>query len=253
MPKFSKREVLNQMVLLIDIGNTQIKTARFSGRKILPGKMLPVYPVTGKKIGDLLGDSSVCVCSSVVPEATKILRKVCRRKKIKFRLFGRKDVKKISIKYKKPEKIGSDRLATILGAASISPAPFIVVDMGTAVTCELVNKQKEYIGGIIFPGIELCIKSLNEKTALLPSVKFKRVPGNIGRNTAECISKGIYNAVTAGIEKSVNGFGRIAPGAAVFLTGGGVKYFSRRDFNFTFRKDELLVFRGLLQLYKKLV
>ncbi|MFH1352256.1 MAG: type III pantothenate kinase [bacterium] len=240
------------MVLLIDIGNTQIKTARFSGRKILPRKTPPVYPVTCKKIGDLLGDSSVCVCSSVVPEATKVLRKACRRKKIKFRLFGRKDIKEISIKYKNPEKIGSDRLATILGAATLSPAPFIVVDIGTAVTCELVNKRKEYIGGIIFPGVELCLKTLSEKTALLPAVKFKRVNGSIGRNTAECISKGIYNAITSGIEKSVNEFGHLAPGAAVFLTGGGAKYFRRGDFNFSFRKDELLVFRGLLQLYKNL-
>jgi len=252
LPKFSKKEVLNQMVLLIDVGNTLIKTARWNGKKILPGKNLPAFTPTRKKIGRALGASSVCICSSVVPEATEILKKFCRREKIKFHLFGLKDIKGISIKYKTPEKIGSDRLATIFGAATLSPAPFIVMDIGTAVTCELVNARKEYIGGVIFPGVELCAGALADKTALLPSVKFKRAPGNIGRNTAECISKGIYNAVTAGIEKSVNEFSRLAPGAAVFLTGGGAKYFRRSDFNFSFRKDESLVFRGLLQLYKNL-
>jgi len=143
------------MVILIDIGNTRIKVARFNGKKILLKKTLPTFPLTQKKIKKVLAGSSVCICSSVVPEATKILRKVCNREKIKFHCFGRRDLKGILIKYDKRSKIGSDRLATIMGAAALARAPFIIVDIGTAVTCELVNGKKEYVGGIIFPGVEL--------------------------------------------------------------------------------------------------
>jgi len=214
-------EVLNQMVLLIDIGNTLIKIARFNGGKKILRKTLPTSPLTRKKVKRVLGAASVCICSSVVPEATGLLRKVCNREKIKFHCFGRRDLKGISIKYDKRSAIGSDRLATIMGAASLAPAPFIVVDIGTAVTCELVNERKEYVGGVIFPGIEICFSALSEKTALLPKIKFKRIAGYIGLNTAECISKGIYNAIAGGIEKSVSDFRHIAPGAEVFLTGGG--------------------------------
>ncbi|MCD6413419.1 MAG: type III pantothenate kinase [Elusimicrobia bacterium] len=239
-------------MILIDIGNTQIKSARVKKPDSLRvEKNVSTFPLSAAKFRSILKNAEFCVFCSVVPKASAILKKACGQKNIKFHRVTFKDFSPLKIKYRNPRKIGADRLTTALGAVKKFGAPIIVVDMGTAVTCELVSGKGEYLGGVIFPGISLSASALFDKTALLPKTIFKRSPA-IGTDTAACIRRGIFDSIGGGIEKAVSDFKKIAPKAKIVFTGGGMKFFRKSDFDFNFVKDDLLVFRGLLQIYKNL-
>jgi len=239
--------------LLIDAGNTFIKSASVKKGKIIAGKEFRTALLNEKKLRDMLKTAGVCVCCSVVPKATVMLKKICGKKNIKIHCLSYRDIRAARLKYKAPKNIGADRIASIIGALSRCRPPFIIVDMGSAVTCELVDKNGNYRGGVIFPGIELSLKALNEGCDLLPKVTFSRTRKGLGTNTEECIKKGVRAATAGGIEKTVTDFLAMEPDSAVFLTGAGARFFTPGDFSFPCRKAPALVFDGLLQFYQKLV
>ncbi len=240
-----------QSMLLIDIGNTQIKVAEVSRGRLRLKKVVATVPLSYRKFENFVEDAGFCVFSSVVPRATKFLERFLAKRRIGFHRVGFKDALEIKIKYRSPSKIGPDRIATVLGAVWKFGVPVIVVDMGTAVTCELVNSKREYLGGVIFPGISLAASALSEKTALLPKAAFKKT-SRIGSDTENCIRRGIFDCVAGGVERAVSDFRKIVPNAKVVFTGFGASFFRKRDFGFDFAKDDLLVFRGLLQISKNL-
>jgi type III pantothenate kinase len=182
-----------------------------------------------------------------------MLKKISRRQNIKVHFVSHRDIKGVRLKYDKPATIGADRIASVLGALAESAPPFIIVDMGSAVTCELVDKNASYRGGLIFPGIELSLGALKTGCALLPGTSFSRPRPGPGTSTRECIRKGVWAAVSGGIEKAVSAFLEAEPGAAVFLTGEGSRFARPGDFSFRYRRKPALVFDGLLQFCGKLV
>ena len=93
----------------------------------------------------------------------------------------------MGIEYPKPQTIGADRLANALAARQRFGAPVVVVDFGTAVTFDIVNRRGHYIGGIIAPGLEVMTDYLHEKTALLPRIKIRDVRAWVGKNTEQAM------------------------------------------------------------------
>src|SRR4030095_3235244 len=98
-----------------------------------------------------------------------------------------KTVRGVGIDYPKPESIGADRLANSIAVKHHFGAPAIVVDFGTAVTFDVVNRHGNYIGGIIAPGLAAMTDYLHEKTALLPRIKIREVSQVIGKNTEQAM------------------------------------------------------------------
>jgi len=96
-------------------------------------------------------------------------------------------LKGVGIDYPRPDTIGPDRLANAVAARHRFGAPVIVVDFGTAVTFDVVNRAGNYVGGIIAPGLAVMTDYLHEKTALLPRVTIRDVKSVIGRSTEEAI------------------------------------------------------------------
>ncbi|MEA2082523.1 MAG: type III pantothenate kinase [Elusimicrobiota bacterium] len=239
--------------LLIDAGNTYIKTAETQKGKTSPEKTLRTSVASEQKLKNTLKNASRCVCCSVVPDVTAVLKKICKENKTKIYFVTSGDIPEIKLRYNSPKDIGADRIASIMGALTKTSPPFIIIDSGSAVTCELVDKNSVYRGGVIFPGIELSLNTLNKGTALLPKIKFSRPRGGPGTNTAECIKKGVWASMCGGIEKTVSSFLAKEPSATVFLTGAGAGFFRKTDFPFRYRKEPALVFAGLLQFYKKIV
>jgi len=138
------------------------------------------------------GPTGAAFCS-VVPTATdKLLRSLERWKKSPpvFHLTFRKKLG-VEIGYPRPPEIGEDRLANAAGAHALYGAPAVVIDMGTAVTFDVVTQTNGYEGGIIAPGVELMRRYLHEQTALLPhlddSIQVDRV---IGQSTIEAMRIG---------------------------------------------------------------
>jgi type III pantothenate kinase len=93
----------------------------------------------------------------------------------------------VGIDYPKPQTIGPDRLANALAARHHFGAPVIVVDFGTAVTFDVVNRAGNYVGGIIAPGLAAMTDYLHDKTALLPRIKVREVKGAVGKSTEQAM------------------------------------------------------------------
>ena len=89
--------------------------------------------------------------------------------------------------------MGADKIANAIGALSRFPGRnLLIIDFGTATTLCAVTKDKEYLGGIITPGINISMAALESKTARLPVVEILRPPEVLGRSTVESIQSGLY-------------------------------------------------------------
>ncbi|MHB8524280.1 MAG: type III pantothenate kinase, partial [Limisphaerales bacterium] len=112
----------------------------------------------------------------------------------RFRLRGLELTAKtavgVGIDYPHPETIGPDRLANAIAVKHSFGAPAVVVDFGTAVTFDVVDRRGSYIGGIIAPGLAVMTDYLHEKTALLPHIHIQEVDAVIGKNTEEAMRIG---------------------------------------------------------------
>lgn len=195
------------MILCIDVGNTQIhggvfhdgeiisqfrKTSRqqFSSDEI--GIFLRTILRENKIDPDLITGISIC---SVVPDLNHSLASGCIKYFNTEPFFLRPGVKTgLKIKYRNPLEVGSDRIANAIAAINFYPNKnLIIVDFGTATTFCVVNKMKEYLGGIILPGIRISMEALVNKTAQLPMVEIKEIGEVIGRSTVESIQSGLYH------------------------------------------------------------
>lgn len=141
--------------------------------------------------------TKVIICS-VVPKATAIVARCVKRVfKIAPKIVGKDIIVPIKNKYDEPEQVGQDRLVCAYAAAQLYGAPAVVVDLGTAITFDVVKKEKgawhhEYLGGMIVPGIRLSAEALYEKTALLPKIDIHKPKRLIGKTTEESMLSGIF-------------------------------------------------------------
>jgi type III pantothenate kinase len=129
------------------------------------------------------------VISSVVPEKEKLLVRALEKKSRV--LLVRPDVKLgVGIDYPQPKSIGADRLANAASAVAIYGAPVVVVDFGTAVTFDIISSKKNYVGGVIAPGLEVMTDYLYQRTALLPKITPAEPASAIGKSTREAMLAG---------------------------------------------------------------
>ena len=134
------------------------------------------------------------VIASVVPEANFNLRTLSRHYcKTDPVVVGEKGVK-LGTKalVDRPEEVGADRLVNTVAAHDRYKGPLIVVDFGTATTLEVVDRDGNYCGGVIAPGINLSLAALHMAAAKLPSISIRRTERVIGKDTVSCMQSGIY-------------------------------------------------------------
>lgn len=92
----------------------------------------------------------------------------------------------------RPEEVGADRLVNTVAAHDRYRTPLIVVDFGTATTFDVVDKDGNYCGGVIAPGINLSLTALHLAAAKLPSVRIRRTDHVIGKDTVACMQSGLF-------------------------------------------------------------
>jgi type III pantothenate kinase len=140
------------------------------------------------------GDVDSAVIASVVPEVNFNLLTFCRKYcKTEPLVVGNKGVK-LGAKalVDRPEEVGADRLVNTVAAHDRYKGPLIVVDFGTATTLDVVDRDGNYCGGVIAPGINLSLTALHMAAAKLPSVRISRTEHVIGKDTESCMQSGIY-------------------------------------------------------------
>jgi len=185
------------MILLFDIGNTHTHLGLANGRKVTKQTDIPTRAWLEGKAGPLVRKftgkariTGAALCS-VVPRATPFVAKyVCATWQVETLELNAKTIRGVGVDYPKPATIGADRLANAVAARQRFGAPVVVVDFGTAVTFDVVNRQGDYIGGIIAPGLAAMTEYLHEKTALLPKIKIREIKSAIGKSTEEAMLVG---------------------------------------------------------------
>ena len=182
------------MLLLFDIGNTNTHLGLANDRRVLKHTNIPtslwLRGSAGKRVKAFVGRAGLegAALCSVVPRVTPHVRKAVRRIwNLNTFELTRKTLYGVGIDYPKPATIGQDRLANAMAARQRFGAPVVVVDFGTAVTFDVVNRAGNYAGGIIAPGLAAMTDYLHEKTALLPRIKIREVKTAVGRSTEQAM------------------------------------------------------------------
>jgi type III pantothenate kinase len=182
------------MILLFDVGNTNTHLALANSGRIVSQRNIPTTSCFSQK-GELLVKAFVrgariegAVLCSVVPRATpKVSALVRQRWNQECLELTPKTLRGVGVDYPKPNTIGPDRLANAVAVKDRFGAPSVVVDFGTAVTFDVVNRAGNYAGGIIAPGLAAMTEYLHEKTALLPRIRIREVNGTIGKSTEQAM------------------------------------------------------------------
>jgi type III pantothenate kinase len=201
-------------LLCIDIGNTHVVAALLQGDDVAAEIRIPSRPMQTTNIyrsgleslfsdlqADPLADIEGSVISSVVPRLTDPFTAVCHKLTNNAPLIvDHKLPLDLKIRYDDPSEVGADRICNAAGALRLYTAPLIVVDMGTATTFDIVGRNREYLGGVIMPGLETAGHDLFERAARLTEVHFAFPDKIIGSNTRESLQSGLMWGTIAQID-----------------------------------------------------
>lgn len=216
------------MNLIVDIGNTKVKLALFDNNQIVrlessTLKENDCVAVFISKHSDIT-NSIVSSVRNYPSELISLLESTC-----KHVVFFNSDVKTpVKNLYESKKTLGYDRLAACIGANYLKPnCNVLIVDAGTAVTFDFVNKKNQYIGGCISPGLEIRFRALNEFTGKLPKLSQNDSFHLIGTNTNDAIISGVQNGFLFEIESYINKLINNYPDLEVFLTGGDAVFIEK--------------------------
>jgi len=213
------------MNLIIDFGNTRTKMAIFHGNNIINLKtydnlfvcdaefILQNYPEIDKCILSVTGSADEGLIIYLKNTFTEFIE-----------LTGNTPVP-FKNKYESPATLGSDRIASIAGAMAIYPGSnVLVIDSGTAITFEFIDKSENYLGGNISPGLETRFKALHTFTNKLPLLSLNENFNLIGKNTQDAVVSGVQNGVLLEIDGYINSLIREYPDLKTILTGGDAEF-----------------------------
>ncbi|MFA5093368.1 MAG: type III pantothenate kinase [Candidatus Omnitrophota bacterium] len=241
------------MLLAIDIGNTNIKSAIFKGKRIIKKFSLPISIYTKNKfIKQLVKHpiTDIVICS-VVPKLTTLLKDDLAVLTGKVPYIIGKDLN-VALKnnYRNPKQLGQDRLVNAFAASKIYSSPAIIIDSGSAITFDLLAKNNTYLGGLILPGFVTSLRALNNKTALLPLVKLAAPKKLIGNNTQDCILSGVVFG-TAALTKEITAklLQRLGKDTTVIGTGGNIALIKKHS-AIKIKIDVDLTLKGINLIYE---
>jgi type III pantothenate kinase len=198
-------------LLVVEIGNTTTTCAVFHQED----PPVEVLRISTQSLGDgdclnsglrrLLGtfqNIGAAVLCSVVPTVSEAVSCMLRNSGIDDVLLISSNLKlPFELQYDNPESFGSDRIALCAAGRKLFPQrPLIALDIGTAVTVDVLSASGLYAGGFIMPGLDIMARSLHERTAQLPHVRAVHRGEFLGRSTASCIRNGIFWGCVTGID-----------------------------------------------------
>ena len=192
------------MLLVIDVGNTNIKLGVYNKDKLLESWRLSVKVArTADELGITINslfstkglafkDIDGIILSSVQPSLNYTVEHACEYyMKIKPIMVGPGIKTGINIKYLNPQEVGADRIVNSVAAYKLYGGPCIVVDFGTATTFNLISAKGEFVGGCIAPGIKTSLESLVENASKLTNVELVKPKSVVGKTTVTNLQAGI--------------------------------------------------------------
>lgn len=253
------------MLLVLDIGNTNTVIGIFDGDSLAVHWRLSSADRTSDEAGILIqslldsrnflkSDISGAIISSVVPRFEELWTYAIKNYLDTVPFIVRHDMPLgIGVDIDNPDEVGADRLVNSVAAVAKYGYPLVTVDLGTAITLDVVSAEGAYIGGAIAPGLAVSMETLFSRTAKLPQITLTAPEHAIGRNTKNAIQSGIVygyvGLVDALVERIFDELGRRTP---VVATGGHAEILAANSKSIT-AVEPWLTLDGLLILYKRCV
>lgn len=255
------------MLLVIDVGNSNIVFGVYKGKELIydwristdKEKTSDEYGLTFEQIFNYhkisTDEIEDIIISSVVPNLMHTLPNMSRK------YFGKEPIvigpgvkTGMNILYDNPKEVGADRIVNSVAAFEKYGGPLIVVDIGTAITFDVINRKGDYLGGVIAPGIRISSDALFMRTAKLPKVEILKPDRVIGKSTTASIQSGIVygfiGMIDTIIEKIVEETGLHMKDFKIIGTGGFSVLISGES-EYIQRTDKLLTLEGLRIIYER--
>jgi type III pantothenate kinase len=202
--------------LVIDIGNTRIKSALFEGDVLMGEYIFEEFDTALTFWGTL--DFEACLISSVRYSEEEISKKLS----FPFQYLNHSTLLPINNDYGTPKTLGLDRIAAAVGAWQLAGRnPTLAIDMGSCITFEFVDELSSYRGGAISPGLRMRAKAMNSFTARLPLVDLIQKPEiSTGDSTISCMQAGIWYGVEYELLGHIEAYRLKIPEIKVYICGG---------------------------------
>lgn len=252
------------MLLTIDIGNTNVTLGAYdSSRLVLTARLATEqrktddqYAVEIKNLLELYNvdpeDIEDCIIASVVPAVGKsvsnAVSKLCH---IVPLMLGPGVKTGLNIKIDNPAQLGADLVAGAVGALEEYTMPCVIIDMGTASTVSVLDRNGTFLGGVIAAGVRLTLKALADNTALLTSIPIEAPSSVIGGNTVESMQSGLVYGTAAMLDGLLERIAaELGETPTVVATGGLSKEIISHCKNNIIYNENLLL-EGLRAIYEK--
>ncbi len=243
------------MYILGDIGNSETKIYLVSSNNVIIKNIsLPTNKINNKNLRlkfksltkSFFGIEKVLFCS-VVPKKFEIIKNVLSRsysiKTYELKKIDLKDIIKIKVNIK---QIGSDRLANSISVSKLN-SNYIIIDFGTATTFDVIIKNN-YFGGIIAPGINLSIKSLENNASLIPNFTLQKVKKVIGKNTLSALRSGFFWGYTGLINNIIKLIKIETKKNFKIIATGGYSHLFKSSLDYKVSIDKDITIKGLIKI-----
>lgn len=260
---------MTQTVLLaIDVGNTNVTLGVFdypgatgtlsqhwritTRREQTSDEMTILLRALFEQSGRKVSEISDGILSSVVPQLLPIWERVCEKLFEHTPLVVGPGIRTgMPIRYENPHEVGADRIVNSVAAYELLGGPVIAVDFGTATTFDCVSEQGEYLGGAIFPGIQIAMDALFQRTALLHRVELVRPRSAIGKTTTGALQSGLLFGYAGMVDAMVARIRAELGGQARVIATGGLASLVARETESIERVEPFLTLEGLRILFEK--
>ena len=230
-------------VILVDVGNTSVKTTEvingeFVNTKVWKGELLSIIQHYGS-----------------LPLMVSSVKKIDKRIVTKKNIISLSHLSKLPIEldYKTPETLGADRIAAAVGAMEMFPDQNnVIIDLGTCMTIDLVEKEGVFRGGVIAPGLRMRMKAMSHFTDRLPDISAeweKIMSGELGRSTKECLFSGSFWGIVHEINGVLQTMNKDFTSLNTIITGGDAHYFESKLKAHIFAGSKI-VQKGLYRIWK---
>jgi len=243
------------MYLITDIGNTETKIFYFDAKLKIKNKIICKTDLLNSKNFEKKIKSfkkyhlklNKVIISSVVPKSERILKnifyKILKKKIYSFKKINLK--KFVNIQVNK-NQVGSDRIANAIGILN-KRDNYIVIDFGTATTFDII-KKKDYLGGVIAPGIKLSLNNLVERASLIPKIKLMRTKKVVGKNTLTAVRSGFFFGYSGLINKIIKVIKKETKTNYKIVLTGGLSYMFKNSLEEKCVVKKDLTINGILKV-----
>ena len=252
------------MILTVDVGNSNIVLGGIRGEEIVfearlrtdSTKTSDEYCIDLKMILDVYhvksDEMEGAIIASVVPQVLNSMKTAVVKLTGKMPMVVGPGLKTgLNIAIDNPSQAGADLVVGCVAALREHKAPMIIVDMGTATTMIVVDKNGSMIGGCIMPGVKISMDALTARTALLPGLQLDQPKRAIGRNTIDCMRSGLMMGAACMIDGMIDRMEEELGYETTVIATGGIAKFVLPMCRHHIIYDKDLLLKGLAALYRE--